>query len=1100
MSEERPASSSASASLAAAARLLGVEERERASVALMLLHSFAMGLSTVFFETAASALFLERFDPGALPWVYLAAALASGATGVLFARLQRTLSFRSLLSGAVVLLLTVTLGLRAGLALSSAAWLPFALMAWYRVISILTDLEYWATAARVYDVRQAKRLYGVIGSGEVVARIAGAFSVPLLLGLTEVANLLLLSALALAACLALMNAVLKRAGGAESDASAPSGEESGGTTETLRRVLATGYLRVLVGVAFLAVLGKYFVDFAFLAQIQGEYSQARELASFFALFSGITQTLSLLTRLLVSGRILSRFGVRAGLLVLPAAQLACTGLLIVSGLVPGAGGALFWLVIANQGVYKTLKHPLDNPSFKILYQPLRRRERLAAQISVETIVSPLAIAVASAVMLQFSVAMDYDPRHFALALLAAFGAWVWLARRAGQGYAGALVEALRGRIEDVSYSFSDARNLHVLRRTLARGRPREVLFALDLLERVQARPRQRLTRRPPPRLEPGESPPQVPPRLATDDHETLLLELLGHESEDVRLSVLQRLERHGSPRSLTALERSSTSEASAALRGAALRSLCAHAEQGRLLHLLDGLAALPAQEQQDALVGLQRRGLGRDRLEALARSDSVEERRRAARVIRELTDADLVPLLRELLSDADPETRRIAIVAVGARRDGALWGEVVGAVAEPRSAGVAANSLVAGGESVVPLVVARISKGDDAREVVRLARILGRIGGAEATRELLARIDYPDELVRLQVLESLVAARFSASGENAGRVREQLDGEARDAAWALAALRDVHPEPELRLLESALQSEVMRNRERLFLLLALLHDPQTILRARDNLDHESKEKRAYALEVLDVTLRPEVKAVVLPLVDGRPDAVEGLPRELQEEPAAPAQRVAQVLERGVRSVTSWTLACALHVTTDPDEELRDRARELEAGSGYRLVREAARAARERRGAEGGERGRSEMNIVERVLTLKSVDMFSQTSEEVLADIAAILSEVAAEAGEVILQKGEVGDSMYIIIEGRVRVFDDDRTIARLGERDIFGELALLDPEPRFASIAAEKETRLFRLDREAFLELMAGNIEIVRGILHVLCKRLRRSVRSFGPY
>ncbi len=50
---------------------------------------------------------------------------------------------------------------------------------------------------------------------------------------------------------------------------------------------------------------------------------------------------------------------------------------------------------------------------------------------------------------------------------------------------------------------------------------------------------------------------------------------------------------------------------------------------------------------------------------------------------------------------------------------------------------------------------------------------------------------------------------------------------------------------------------------------------------------------------------------------------------------------------------------------------------------------------------------------------------------------------------------------------------------------------MLDPEPRLASIAAVEDTRLFRLDRESFAELMAGNIEVVRGVLHVLCERLR---------
>lgn len=133
-----------------------------------------------------------------------------------------------------------------------------------------------------------------------------------------------------------------------------------------------------------------------------------------------------------------------------------------------------------------------------------------------------------------------------------------------------------------------------------------------------------------------------------------------------------------------------------------------------------------------------------------------------------------------------------------------------------------------------------------------------------------------------------------------------------------------------------------------------------------------------------------------------------------------------------------------------------------------------------------------MLTIERVICLKAVPMFAEANEEILADVAAILDEVEVPAGGVIFEKGTAGDSLYIVVEGRVRVYDGDHVLTTLGEREIFGELALLDPEPRLASVAAEVRTRLFRLDREAFTELMAGNIEIVRGVLHVLCDRLRR--------
>ena len=82
--------------------------------------------------------------------------------------------------------------------------------------------------------------------------------------------------------------------------------------------------------------------------------------------------------------------------------------------------------------------------------------------------------------------------------------------------------------------------------------------------------------------------------------------------------------------------------------------------------------------------------------------------------------------------------------------------------------------------------------------------------------------------------------------------------------------------------------------------------------------------------------------------------------------------------------------------------------------------------------------------------------------------------------------------MYIVVSGRVRVFDGEKTINELGPCEIFGELALLDPEPRSASVDAVEETRLFRLDRETFFELLEDNVGVVSGVMKTLCRRLRK--------
>jgi len=129
--------------------------------------------------------------------------------------------------------------------------------------------------------------------------------------------------------------------------------------------------------------------------------------------------------------------------------------------------------------------------------------------------------------------------------------------------------------------------------------------------------------------------------------------------------------------------------------------------------------------------------------------------------------------------------------------------------------------------------------------------------------------------------------------------------------------------------------------------------------------------------------------------------------------------------------------------------------------------------------------------IEKVMILKTVDIFAQTPDEILADIAALLKEVEAPPGATIFEKGEQGDSMYIIVEGEVEALDGERAFTRMGERQVFGEMALLDGEPRTASIRTTQATRLLRLDQEPFYELMDDRIEIARGVIHVLLQRLR---------
>ena len=134
--------------------------------------------------------------------------------------------------------------------------------------------------------------------------------------------------------------------------------------------------------------------------------------------------------------------------------------------------------------------------------------------------------------------------------------------------------------------------------------------------------------------------------------------------------------------------------------------------------------------------------------------------------------------------------------------------------------------------------------------------------------------------------------------------------------------------------------------------------------------------------------------------------------------------------------------------------------------------------------------------IERLLLLKTVELFAAASDEILAELADLLVEEEHPAGMPIVRGGEQGMSMFIIMEGELRVHDGEHTLNYLGPRDAFGEMALLDAEPRIASVTAITEVRLLRLDREPFRDLLAQRIEIARGIIRVLSGHLRSRVRD----
>ena len=132
-----------------------------------------------------------------------------------------------------------------------------------------------------------------------------------------------------------------------------------------------------------------------------------------------------------------------------------------------------------------------------------------------------------------------------------------------------------------------------------------------------------------------------------------------------------------------------------------------------------------------------------------------------------------------------------------------------------------------------------------------------------------------------------------------------------------------------------------------------------------------------------------------------------------------------------------------------------------------------------------------LTTIEKVMVLKRVSLFAETPDEVLIQAADALEEVDLAAGRNLFEAGELGNRMYIIVFGQVKVHLENTVLNLLGPGEIFGEMSLLDSEPRTASVTAVEPCRLLQLSQEALYELMSDHTEVMRGIIRFLTSSLR---------
>ncbi len=132
-----------------------------------------------------------------------------------------------------------------------------------------------------------------------------------------------------------------------------------------------------------------------------------------------------------------------------------------------------------------------------------------------------------------------------------------------------------------------------------------------------------------------------------------------------------------------------------------------------------------------------------------------------------------------------------------------------------------------------------------------------------------------------------------------------------------------------------------------------------------------------------------------------------------------------------------------------------------------------------------------LTILEKVMFLRHLPLFSNTQMENLARVASIAQEVKFRKGEVIFQTNDPCDALYFIMHGAVRLHRDEVDIFIVSDQESFGEMEVLSNEPRFVTATVLEDVSALKISNEEFFDVLADNISIAQDILKLLVRRIK---------
>jgi ATP:ADP antiporter, AAA family len=1034
---------------------------EQKQVGLMLATGFFMGVFIATYQVTADSIFLNRMGEY-LDKAFLAAGLLGIISTSIFSYLQNFVRFSVLSQAIIVLILSFTGGVYYLLHFGDPELQQIVVFIMYcasgPIIALLL-LVYWGTFGRIFNFKQSKRIIGWIDTGQLIAAITASFLIPLTGRLLpDTTDYLFVCGLSMLVLAILLSIISNKFPLAKNDPS--EFDKDVRELTSIKNTFSDKYIILMSLFLFVSMTAFVFNQFAFQELVRVQYPNQRELTDFNAFFMAAVYAISLFMQTFINNRIIGNYGLRVSLMILP----ILLAILAVGSIVAGYsfgfdkelapnGFIYFFLFVAMGRLFNwTLRESLETPVFKLFFIPLDGRLRFNIQSKVEGIVNESARFVAGLLIFSLAFLPFFEVIHISIFLALLTGAYFIVVNKLYHGYRSKIrlkLESTENQGDKLEKGFT--RISERLEDMLKLPNSGKAVFSFKLLEKLNSN--------------------QLP---------TLVNTLIKNEDDLARNFAQDRLnEIKGLSVSDRYIIRVDKSKVSVSEK-----------------HLLtrNDLELMIANDGE----------ITKKRIQQLSRSANPQDRQYAAELLMHTSMPEGLSFLTELLNDGDTVVRTTAIRSTVKNWNPEVLNALIENLGSPVFSNQAVSSLVMIGTKSLPYMDAAFYKSNQSTQVMlRLVQVIGRIGGQRAKDILWNKIDYPNKVVVSQVLLGLGECGFKAGISQVTRIKYAIEADIADIRWNYGAIQEIGELGFNKHIVKSLRFEIQNDIEHIYMLLAMLYDTRSIQLVKENIDSGTSEGIAYAVELLDVFLSDQLKQRVIPILDELTDAerIDKLDVFYPRTKLDYKLVLKFIINRDFTQSNRWTKACVLYQIGT--QKIAEFKLDLIAHmfNPDKLIREVAAWAlfqiNEREYHDNvvrlGEQEKRALNDViintsrlsefAEILFFQRIEMLKGIPGIVLSYLADLSDEIILEEGNSLILDDKVNNDFYVILSGKVELYQKGKLVAEYGKGQFVGEMIYGAGYINTNLIIAKEEVRLLKFNKDRFYDLLADDVKLTDRVL-----------------